>query len=133
MHHSAQNRLLFPALVAALLVLPLAVAAQTATTQLPDPLAAGWKGQATCEKLHEDAKIRILRCAFPPNVGHERHFHPPHYVYVLSGGRVRVTNAAGTQEVETKTGTGRMSPAIEWHEVLNVGETTTTYLIVEPK
>jgi len=26
-----------------------------------------------------------------------------------------------------------MSPAIEWHEVLNVGETTMSYLIVEPK
>jgi len=46
---------------------------------------------------------------------------------------VSVTNAAGTQEVDVKTGTSRMNPAIEWHEVLNVGETTMTYLIVEPK
>jgi beta-alanine degradation protein BauB len=121
------------ALVATLLVVPLAAAAQQATTQLPDPLGAGWKGQATCEKLHEDAKLRILRCGFPPNVGHERHFHAPHYVYVLGGGKLRVTGAAGTQEVESKAGAGRMSPAIEWHEVLNVGETTLSYLIVEPK
>jgi beta-alanine degradation protein BauB len=121
------------ALVAMLLVVPIAPAAQPTTTQLPDPLGAGWKGQATCEKLHEDAKLRILRCVFPPNVGHERHFHAPHYVYVLDGGKVRVTSAAGTQEVEVKTGAGRMNPAIEWHEVLNVGETTMSYLIVEPK
>jgi beta-alanine degradation protein BauB len=121
------------ALVATFLVVPLTAAAQPATAQLPDPLGAGWKGQATCEKLHEDTKLRILRCTFPPNVGHEQHFHAPHYVYVLDGGKVRVTSAAGTQEVELKTGAGRMNPAIEWHEVLNVGETTMSYLIVEPK
>ena len=118
------------ALVATLLV---AAVAQSATTQVPDPLGAGWQGQETCEKLHEDAKMRILRCVFPPNVGHERHFHAPHFVYVLNGGKVRVTNSAGTQDVESKTGASRMSPAIEWHEVLNVGETTMSYLIVEPK
>jgi beta-alanine degradation protein BauB len=121
------------AFVATLLVVPLAAAAQQTTTQLPDALGAGWKGQATCEKLHEDAKLRILRCIFPPNVGHERHFHAPHYVYVLDGGKVRVTSAEGTQEVAVKTGAGRMNSAIEWHEVLNVGETTMSYLIVEPK
>ena len=132
MHLSPRSR--WPsAFVAAFLVVPLAAVAQPATTQLPDPLDAGWKGQATCEKLHEDAKMRILRCVFPPSVGHERHFHVPHYIYVLNGGKVRVTSAAGTQEFEAKTGAGRMSPAIEWHEVLNVGETTMSYLIVEPK
>jgi hypothetical protein len=34
---------------------------------LPDPLAAGWKGEPVCEKLHEDEPLRILRCSFPPN------------------------------------------------------------------
>ena len=43
---------------------------------LPDGLAAGWKGQATCEKLDEYEQVRILRCTFPPGVGHERHAHP---------------------------------------------------------
>ena len=132
MHFSLRS-LAPTALVAASLVVPLAAVAQSATTQLPDPLGAGWQGQATCEKLHEDAKMRILRCVFPPNVGHERYFHAPHYVYVLNGGKARVTNSAGTQEVESKTGASRMNPAIEWHEVLNVGETTMSYLIVEPK
>ncbi len=53
---------------------------------IPDPLEAGWKGKPVCEKIHEDKKQRILRCTFPPGVG---------------------------------------------HEVLNIGETTATYLIVE--
>ena len=127
--HKSQATLVF----ASLLVLSDVALAQASTAQLPDPLSAGWKGQATCEKLHEDDTLRIVRCAFPPGIGHERHFHPSHYTYVLSGGKVRVTNAAGTQDVDIRAGTGRMSPPIEWHEVLNIGDQTVAFLIVEPK
>ena len=119
--------------LAALLGLSSAVSAQAQSAQLPDPLAAGWKGQNTCEKLHEDDTVRIVRCVFPPNVGHEKHFHLSHYNYVLAGGKVRVTSAAGTQDVELKTGAGRFNPPIEWHEVLNIGEQPVAFLLVEPK
>jgi hypothetical protein len=36
------------------------------SADLPDALAAGWKGQATCELLDEYEQVRILRCTFPP-------------------------------------------------------------------
>ena len=71
-----------------------------AAADLPDALTAGWKGEKTCEKLLEDEKVRVARCTFPPGVGHERHFHPPHYLYVLGAGRVRVTDAKGTREAQ---------------------------------
>ena len=71
-----------------------------AAADLPDALTAGWKGQKTCEKLFEDEKVRVARCTFQPGVGHERHFHLPHYLYVLGGGRVRVTDATGTREAD---------------------------------
>lgn len=100
---------------------------------LPDALAAGWKGQKTCENLHEDAHIRVLRCTFAPNVGHERHFHPPIFGYVLSGGRIRSTDAKGVQEFEDKAGEHWTSGPVEWHEGLNIGDTTISYLIVEKK
>ena len=100
---------------------------------LPDPLAAGWQGEQVCEKLHEDSSVRLLRCSFPPGVGHERHFHPPHIGYVLSGGKMRVTNADGTREIDVPTGSTFANPAgIVWHEALNVGESTATYLMIEP-
>ena len=101
--------------------------------QLPDPLAAGWQGSPVCEKLHEDASQRILRCTFPPGVGHERHYHAPHFGYALSGGRMRITSADGTREVELDTGSSYVSEGVDWHEVLNVGDTTVVYLIVEPR
>ena len=105
----------------------------SASASLPDPLAAGWNGKPVCEKLHEDEANRILRCTFPPGVGHERHFHPPHFGYAISGGRARIVDANGTREVELQTGSSFTSDGVEWHEVLNVGESTITYLIVEPK
>ncbi len=100
---------------------------------LPDPLEAGWKGKSVCEKLHEDQQNRVLRCTFPPSVGHERHYHRPNYGYVLAGGKVRLTSAEGTREVNLVTGTDYVSPGTEWHEILNIGDTTVVYLLVEPK
>ena len=104
-----------------------------ASASLPDPLAAGWKGKPVCKKLHEDDANRILRCAFPPGVGHERHFHPKHFGYAISGGRVRINDANGTREVLLETGSSFASDGVEWHEVLNIGDTTVVYLMVEPK
>ena len=112
-------------LLLALLLLPQA--------PLPDPLAAGWRGASVCERLHEDEGQRVLRCTFPPGVGHERHFHAPHFGYVLAGGSMEITDASGTRTVIPRTGSHWKSEGIDWHEVLNVGDETAVYLIIEPK
>jgi quercetin dioxygenase-like cupin family protein len=100
---------------------------------LPDPLAAGWQGQRVCEKLLEDDELRVLRCSFPPGVGHERHWHPKHFGYVIAGGTMRITDADGTRTVDVATGSHFASDGIAWHQAVNVGDTTATYLIVEPR
>lgn len=102
-------------------------------TELPDPLEAGWEGESVCELLHEDESLRVLKCIFPPGVGHERHYHDRHFGYVLVGGRMQITDAEGTRVAEFPDGLTWDSDGVEWHEVLNVGETTSEYLIVEPK
>ena len=99
---------------------------------LPDPLAAGWEGKPVCEKLHENVRQRVLRCTFPPGVGHERHFHKAHFGYVLTGGRMRINDANGEREVELAANYTWNNAGVAWHEVLNIGETTAIYLIVEP-
>ncbi len=109
------------------------VAAFAATSALPDPLAAGWKGAPVCERLHEDLKQRILRCTFEPGIGHERHFHAPNFGYAISGGRMRITDESGVREVDLPTGSSFTSDGVLWHEVLNIGSTTVVYLIVEAK
>ena len=100
--------------------------------ELPDPVAAGWQGETVCEDLREDAELRIFRCTFPPGVGHERHFHPSHFGYALSGGTMRITSDSGTREVTLKTGSYFFNEGIAWHEGLNVGDTTVSYLMIEP-
>jgi hypothetical protein len=100
---------------------------------LPDPLQAGWEGSPVCEKLLDDARQRILRCSFAPGVGHERHFHAPHFGYTIVGGRMQITDSDGIREIDVPTGSSFRSDGVDWHEVLNVGETTSVFLIVEAK
>jgi len=117
----------------ALLVIVSTNAACTTTSLLPDPLAAGWSGTPVCELLHEDSDQRILRCEFKPGVGHERHFHDPHFGYTISGGRMQITDEKGIREVDLTSGNSFTSTGVVWHEVMNIGDTTTAFLIVEPK
>lgn len=104
-----------------------------ADDSLPDPLAAGWQGKPVCERLHEDQTQRVLRCTFAPGVGHEKHYHKPHFGYALAGGKMRLIDASGTREVVLATDTDFSSGGTAWHSVLNVGDSTVVYLIVEPK
>jgi beta-alanine degradation protein BauB len=112
-------------------------ACATASAQiapLPMALCAGWQGERVCEQLHEDAMIRILRCTFPPGVGHEAHYHPPHYGYVLSGeSTMRLTTDEGVEDRPVRAGAGFANDAEVRHQALNIGDQTTTYLIVEKK
>ncbi len=99
--------------------------------QLPDPLEAGWKGTPVCEQLELTLTQRVLKCTFPPGVGHEKHFHAPHVGYALSGGSMQLHDESGTRVVNLATGSHYTSDGTKWHEVLNVGSTTVQYLIIE--
>ena len=90
-------------------------------TGLPDPLEAGWNGAPVCEKLHEDSNHRILRCSFPPSVGHERHFHDPHFGYAIAGGRMRITDSDGTREVDLAAGSSFTSEGVAWLPLSSLG------------
>ncbi|RED47123.1 hypothetical protein DFQ10_101904 [Winogradskyella eximia] len=100
---------------------------------LPDPLEAGWKGEAVCEVIEENNELRVLKCTFEPGVGHEKHYHNPHVGYTLVGGKFRITDHTGTREVDVPTGYTFRKDSITSHEVLNIGETTSVYLIMEFK
>ena len=102
-------------------------------SDLPDPLAAGWNGQPVCELVSEDEKLRVLKCTFAPGVGHERHYHPAHFGYTLAGSRFRMKDTTGVREVDVITGSSFTSEGTAWHEVLNIGDSTAVFLIIEPK
>jgi quercetin dioxygenase-like cupin family protein len=100
---------------------------------LPDPLEAGWKGKSVCEVLEDNDELRVLKCSFEPGVGHEKHYHNPHFGYTISGGKFRITDAEGTREVNVPTGYSFSNDERTAHEVLNIGETTAVFLIMEYK
>ncbi len=100
---------------------------------LSDPLEAGWEGQPVCEELENSKSLRVLKCTFPPGVGHEKHFHDMHFGYTIAGSRFRITDDKGTREVDVPTGSNFFNEKIEWHEVLNIGDSTAIFLIIEPK
>lgn len=103
------------------------------TQKLPDPLEAGWNNNAVCEVLEDNEKVRTLKCTFPPGVGHERHYHKAHFGYTLAGGTFRIKDTTGTREVTIPTGYDFYNEKVDWHEVLNIGDSTAVFLIVEPK
>lgn len=103
------------------------------TPRLPDPLEAGWNGEKICEVLEETSQYRILKCTFPPQIGHEMHYHKPHFGYTLQGSTFRITDQSGTEEYEVPTGFNFSSSKISVHEVLNIGDSTAVFLIMEPK
>ena len=98
---------------------------------LPSALEAGWEGKRVCELQHQVETHRVLRCTFPPGMGHERHYHPAHWGYALSGGTMQLTDGEQTRTATIATGSSYSSDGVEWHEVVNVGDTTVTYLIIE--
>jgi len=46
---------------------------------------------------------------------------------------MRITDGNGTRDVDLATGSSFTSRGVAWHEVVNVGDTTVVYLIVEPR
>jgi len=115
-----------------LLVLSFALSADD-TQGLPHAFEAGWKGQQTCTLLYETDEVRVGRCSFPPGVGHEKHYHNPHFGYVLEGGTMRMKDQSGESEATFETGLSWSSDKVRVHEAVNIGDTTASYLIVEPR
>jgi quercetin dioxygenase-like cupin family protein len=128
MYHAGMKTLM---LSLALLLAATASAAQP-TPDLPHAFDAGWAGQKTCTVLFENDSMRVGRCVFPPGVGHEKHYHNPHFGYVLEGSTLRIVDDGGERTVTTEAGGTWSTDKVTVHEAVNIGATTTSYLIVEP-
>jgi len=102
-------------------------------SDLPDPLEAGWNGHKVCEVIEDNDKIRVLKCTFPPGVGHERHRHKPHFGYTLAGSKFKMIDKNGTRELNVPTGYHFSKDSVTVHEAVNIGDSTAVFLIIEPK
>jgi quercetin dioxygenase-like cupin family protein len=101
--------------------------------EVPDALTVEWEGKHPCEKLFEDAQVRVARCTFPPGTVHVCHSHPSYLTYVVSGGQGQVQDDKGTRKIDVVAGAFANVPPIPWHEFANVGDTTIQFVVVEKK
>lgn len=98
--------------------------------QYPDPYEVG-KQYYTL--LLENDRVRVSDAKFKPGDKMAMHSHPDHFVYVLSGGRVKFDYPDGTmKEVDLAAGQVVWSEA-ESHATENIGDTDLDVLVVELK
>lgn len=118
----------------ALLVCAPGMAVADGHENLPHAFEAGWKGEDVCEVLFESDEMIVGRCIFPPGVGHEKHYHNPHFGYIIEGTTFRNTDVNGEiNDLVVDSGATWSTDAIKIHEAVNVGDTTSTVLIIETK
>jgi quercetin dioxygenase-like cupin family protein len=80
----------------------------------------------------ENDKVRVLKVTFQPGDTAAMHHHPDHVIYVLRGGRIKLTSEGKTDVLDLETGKAMFLNA-QSHEAENVGGTVLDLLVVELK
>lgn len=83
--------------------------------------------------LIENDRVRVLGSTLRPGEKAAMHSHPDHVVYVVKGGRIKLTYPSGKEEtMEMEQGKALLMEA-QSHEVTNVGDTDVELVVVELK
>ena len=80
----------------------------------------------------ENDRVRVLEVVFKPNDKAVMHHHPDHVVYVLKGGKMKLTSEGKTDSLDLKTGQTLFLNE-QNHEAQNVGSSELNLLVVELK
>jgi quercetin dioxygenase-like cupin family protein len=127
------------AIAAACALLAATAASAAPTTPEPPPATTGpvdglVSSPGNFKLLLENDHVRVLQYTLLPGALDHWHTHPPRVGYVLSGAKIRVTEADGsTHDYDEKTGDtywGEFSPL---HDTRNIGTAPYIALLVEVK
>jgi quercetin dioxygenase-like cupin family protein len=80
----------------------------------------------------ENDRVRLLDTLFKPNDNAAMHSHPDHVIYVLKGGKIKITSSGKTDVLDLKAGQAMFLKA-QSHEAENIGKTDVDLLVVELK
>jgi quercetin dioxygenase-like cupin family protein len=80
----------------------------------------------------ENEHVRVLTVTFQPGDKAVMHSHPDHVVYVLEGGKMKLTSQGKTDIFDLVAGDTMFLKA-QSHEAENIGQTTLDLLVVELK
>jgi quercetin dioxygenase-like cupin family protein len=84
------------------------------------------------KQIMENDHVRVLEVNFKPGDKAVMHHHPDHVIYVLKGGKAKLTSEGKTDTLDLKTGQALFLKA-QNHEAQNVGGSELTLLVVELK
>ena len=82
--------------------------------------------------LNENERVRVLEVVFKPGDIAKMHHHPEHVVYVLKGGKLRLTSEGKTQDMDLTTGSVVFLKE-QNHEATNVGSSVIDLVVIELK
>jgi len=89
---------------------------------------------ANFKLLLENDHVRVLQYTLPPHALDHWHTHPPRVGYVISGAKIRVTEADGTHtDYDEKTGETYWGDFSPLHDTLNLDTKPYIALLVEVK
>ena len=80
----------------------------------------------------ENDRVRVFDVTFKPGDIAKMHIHPDHVVYVIMGGKMKLTSMGKTDVLDLKDGDAIFINA-QSHEAENIGQTTLKLLVVELK
>jgi beta-alanine degradation protein BauB len=80
----------------------------------------------------ENDRVRVFGVTFKPGDIAKMHHHPDHVIYVLKGGKLKITSEGKTNEMELTAGQAVFLNA-QNHEAENIGKTTVDLIVVELK
>ncbi len=80
----------------------------------------------------ENDRVRVMEARFKPGEKIAPHAHPDHVVVVTSAGKLAITSAEGTREIDAKVGDAFFIPT-ETHSAENVGTTEFVCVVTELK
>ena len=99
------------------------------TENINDPL----KVASNVYKLKmENNRVRVFEVTFKPDDKAVMHHHPDHVVYVLSGGKMKLTSNGKTDILNLADG-DTIFLNTQSHEAENIGQSTLKLLVVELK
>lgn len=89
---------------------------------------------ANFKLLLENEHVRVLQYTLPPGALDHWHTHPPRVGYVISGAKIRVTEADGShKDYDEKTGETYWGDFSPLHDTLNIDTRPYVALLVEVK
>jgi quercetin dioxygenase-like cupin family protein len=99
------------------------------TEKIQDPLKVA---KNVYKFIMENERVRVLQVLFKPGDKAVMHHHPDHVIYVLKGGKAKLTSSGKTDVLDLKTGQAIFLKA-QSHEAENTGKSDLDLLVVELK